>query len=54
MHPEVSVVIPGASRASQVTENVRSSELPAFTDEQMALVRNLYDEKLRDIIHPQW
>ncbi len=54
MHPEVSVVIPGASRASQVIENVRASELPALTDDQMAFVRALYDENLKPIIHPQW
>ena len=54
MHPEVSVVIPGASRASQVTDNVRAAELAPLTDEQMQAVREIYDRYLRDTIHPQW
>ena len=54
MHPEVSVVIPGASRAEQVLDNVRAAELPPLTDAQMRAVRDIYDRKLRDIIHPQW
>lgn len=54
MHPEVSVVIPGASRAEQVVSNVRAAGLPALTDEQMDAVRNIYDRYLRETIHPQW
>ncbi len=54
MHPAVSVVIPGASRASQVKENVRAAELPALSPEEMQSVREVYDKYLRDIIHPQW
>jgi aryl-alcohol dehydrogenase-like predicted oxidoreductase len=54
MHPEVSVVIPGASKTAQVLENVKAAELPPLTDVQMAAVRRIYDENLRDIIHPQW
>ncbi len=54
MHDEVSVVIPGASRAEQLTENIRAAELPPLSDEQMLAVRNLYDRKLRAIIHDQW
>ena len=54
MHPEVSVVIPGASRSSQVLENVKAAELPPLTEEQMEAVNSIYDRFLRDIIHPQW
>ena len=54
MHPEVSVVIPGASRASQVSDNVRAAELPPLTEAQMQAVREIYDRNLRAIIHPQW
>ena len=54
MHPEVSVVIPGASRASQVTGNVRAASLPPLTDAQMRGVAEIYDRYLRDTIHPQW
>lgn len=54
MRPEVSVVIPGASRASQVTENVRAAEMEPLTAEQMQAVAAIYDRYLRETIHPQW
>ena len=54
MHPEVSVVIPGASRAAQVYDNVGAAALPPLTDAQMQAVRDIYDKYLRKTIHPQW
>ena len=54
MHPEVSVVIPGASKASQVASNVKAAELPELTREQMEAVTAVYDRFLRESIHPQW
>ena len=54
MHPQVSVVIPGASRAAQVHDNVKASALPPLTDAQMQAVQHIYDQYLRSIIHPQW
>ncbi len=54
MYPEVSVVIPGASKATQVLENVRAAELPPLTDAQMNAVTDIYNRYLRDLIHPQW
>jgi len=54
MHPAVSVVIPGASKASQVASNVKAAELPPLTQEQMESVTAVYDRFLRPTIHPQW
>ena len=54
MHPEVSVVIPGASKASQVESNVQAAELPPLTAEQMKAVADIYDRYLRQTIHLQW
>lgn len=55
MNDAVSVVIPGASRASQVEANLRAAEaVPELTAEQMAGVKAIYDKYLRDTIHPQW
>ncbi|MBQ6528679.1 MAG: aldo/keto reductase [Clostridia bacterium] len=54
MYPAVSVVIPGASRASQVESNVLAANLPPLTDEQMAAVQSVHNDLLRDVIHPQW
>jgi len=54
MHPEISVVIPGASRAEQVRSNVKAAELDPLTEAQMKAVADVYDRYLRDVIHPQW
>ena len=54
MHPEVSVVIPGASKASQVKENVGAAELPPIPPHQMEAAKAVYDRLLRDTIHKQW
>ena len=54
MHPEVSVVIPGASRAGQVESNVKAAEIPPLTEEQMQAVSDIYDRYLRPTVHPQW
>lgn len=54
MHEAVSVVIPGASRVEQLKENIRAAELKALSDEQMKAVQNLYETKLRNVIHDQW
>jgi aryl-alcohol dehydrogenase-like predicted oxidoreductase len=49
-HPEVTTVIPGASKISQVQNNVEASglqHLPAVTHQQL---RKLYDEQIRNQI----
>ena len=54
MHPEVSVVIPGASRAEQVRSNVKAAELAPLSEQQMKDVEDIYNRCLRESIHPQW
>ncbi|MCR5732313.1 MAG: aldo/keto reductase [Sphaerochaetaceae bacterium] len=54
MHDAVSTVIPGASRAEQLVSNIKAAEIPALTNEQMDKVKELYDSRLKEIIHPQW
>lgn len=54
MHPEVSVVIPGASRAEQIVSNVKASELPSLSPEQMNTVKRIYDENIRPSVHHLW
>ena len=54
MYPEVSVVIPGASRAEQVRSNVKAAELSPLSEQQMQKVKDIYDRYLRESIHPQW
>ena len=54
MHPEVSVVIPGASRAEQVRSSIQAAELDPLSDQQMQAVTDIYNRYLRETIHPQW
>ena len=54
MRDEVSVVIPGASRAAQVRSNVRAAEIPDLTPEQMSGVRAVYDKYIRESAHGNW
>lgn len=54
MFPEVSLVIPGASRVEQAIDNVKASDLPPITKEQMDGVRRIYEEKIKDQVHHLW
>ena len=54
IHDAVSTVIPGASSPAQVSSNVKSIDLPAFTPEQMTAVKEVYDRYFRKTVHGQW
>jgi len=45
-HPEVTTVIPGATRESQVKGNVAASELPPLAPSVHQALRRLYDQKI--------
>jgi len=52
--PGVSVVIPGARNAEQARSNAASADLPVLTAEQLAAVREIYDELIRPHVHDRW
>lgn len=54
MHDAVSTVIPGASKSEQVLSNVKASELPDLSPEQMKGVQNIYDTYIRSSVHNNW
>lgn len=49
-HPEVTTVIPGATRVEQVESNVAASSLPSLPPDTHRRLRNLYDEKIKTLI----
>jgi len=49
-HPEVTTVIPGATKVEQVKNNVAASGLPSLDDTTHRKLRNLYDEKIKPTI----
>jgi aryl-alcohol dehydrogenase-like predicted oxidoreductase len=54
MFPEVSTVIPGASRPEQVEPNINAAQLPILSHDQMEGVRKVYDKYFREEIHVLW
>lgn len=49
-HPEVTTVIPGASKISQVQDNVQASELNELSEETHRKLKTLYDDQIRPAI----
>jgi aryl-alcohol dehydrogenase-like predicted oxidoreductase len=49
-HPQVTTVIPGASRVQQVHSNMAAAGLPPLPEETHRNLRSLYDEQVRGII----
>jgi aryl-alcohol dehydrogenase-like predicted oxidoreductase len=54
MFPEVSTVIPGASRADQVQKNLEAANIGALTPAQMDGVKAVYDRYIRPSVHHLW
>lgn len=54
MFPEVSCVIPGASRPEQVDANLKALQTPALTPAQMESVRKVYDQYIKPSVHQSW
>jgi aryl-alcohol dehydrogenase-like predicted oxidoreductase len=52
--PEVSSVIPGARSVGQARSNAAAGRVPRLGDAFEAGVRRIYDERLREDIHPRW
>lgn len=54
MHEEVSTVIPGASRPSQVEQNVEAADARDLTTEQLEAVNDVYERYIKDYVHLRW
>ncbi|MGI4738260.1 MAG: aldo/keto reductase [Janthinobacterium lividum] len=54
MFPEVSCIIPGASKPEQLLSNLKTEALPALTSEQLAAVRGIYDRLIGPQVQPLW
>jgi aryl-alcohol dehydrogenase-like predicted oxidoreductase len=46
-HPEVTTIIPGASKVAQVTGNMEAASMPPISADAHQQLRSLYDEKIR-------
>lgn len=54
MFDEVSCIIPGASKPEQVTSNLQASGLPGLTQSQMQAVKEVYEKKIKSLVHYSW
>ncbi|MFW5759980.1 MAG: aldo/keto reductase [Cyclobacteriaceae bacterium] len=54
MFQEVNTVIPGASSPEQVLSNVKASDIPPLTSEEMHQVDAIYKSKIKEHVHQLW
>ena len=54
MFDAVTCAIPGAKRPSQVEENARAADLPPIPDATMKAVLDLYEERIKPLVHHYW
>jgi len=54
MFDAVTCAIPGAKRPSQAEDNILAAELPALTGEQMRVVRDVYEDCIKERVHHLW
>ena len=51
---EVSCIIPGASRADQITSNVHASSLADLNEKVIDTIDQIYDEHIKAYVHQRW
>jgi aryl-alcohol dehydrogenase-like predicted oxidoreductase len=54
MFDAVTSAIPGAKHPSQAAENCAASELPALPGATMRAIREIYDGRIRALVHHRW
>ena len=54
MFPEVTAAIPGARDVRQTEDNVSAADLPTLGDDVMTAVRDVYDRRVRALVHHRW
>ncbi len=54
MFDALTCAIPGGKRPSQVEENAHAADLPALTADQMAAVRDIYERRIKPLVHHRW
>ena len=50
----VTTVIPGARNPEQARQNAAAAGLPPLTDDQLRGIQDLYDRRLRALVHHRW
>jgi aryl-alcohol dehydrogenase-like predicted oxidoreductase len=53
-HEAVTCVIPGGKRPAQVDDNARAADLPPLPAELRARIDQLYQSRIRPLVHQRW
>jgi len=53
-HPEVSTIIPGASKLEHLKSNLSSAELPRLSEESRRKVNEIYTKRIKPLVHHLW
>ena len=54
MFDAVTCAIPGAKRPSQAEENCQAASLPPISAETMSMVKELYEQRIKPLVHHYW
>jgi aryl-alcohol dehydrogenase-like predicted oxidoreductase len=52
--PEISCIIPGASRPEQVLQNLKAIETPSLSAKQKEQVQKVYNNRIKPLVHHIW
>ena len=52
--PEVSCIIPGASKIQHLNSNLSAPEMPPLTEEQVNGMNEIYEEMIKAGVHQLW
>ena len=54
MNNAVSCVIPGASRKEQVFSNIEVESMKNLTNEELEIIKNIYEMNIKPLVHQLW
>src|SRR5215203_1317937 len=54
MFDAVTCAIPGAKRPSQAEENIAAADFPPLSDDAIQAVREIYEARIRPLVHHYW
>jgi aryl-alcohol dehydrogenase-like predicted oxidoreductase len=52
--PGVTTVIPGARNPDQARQNAAAASLPPLTDSELGAIEDLYNRRIRGLVHDRW
>jgi aryl-alcohol dehydrogenase-like predicted oxidoreductase len=54
MNDAVTCAIPGAKRPAQAEDNIHAADLPPLSDATMTKIGEIYDRRIRELVHHYW